>query len=243
MPEPLIPGAEPVGGNPIGESGMPIGAQPAAEPAEPDVEEPASEEEFEDVDFEDLKSVPPQFQKIAKKLQGSYTKKMQALSGIEQLRADAPPATPPAPADPSKEEAKQRVVEYMVSPEGSALKEIFESVVNDKLGTLPQEVMAQKVDREVGQVIAKYGEEQINSNYDAIEEMAKANPNVPLDYIVSNILFDKAKELGANEYKSKITRKSEFSNSPKGSTSNVIARKDADSFGEAFENAASTLGY
>ena len=243
MPEPLAGGVEPVGGSPIGASGMPVGNQPI-EPAAPKTEEPASsDDDSDDVDFEDLKTVPPQFQKIAKKLQSSYTKKMQALTGVEKMKGQESPPEPAAPSNPTLDDAKDKVMQYMQTPEGSALKEVFDSIVKDQLGTLPQEVMQQKVNREVGEVVAKYGEDLINENYEAIETASKASPGVPLDYIVSNVLFEKAKEIGANEYKSKLTRKESFSDSSHGSTSNVISKKDAASFDEAFEAAKSSLGY
>lgn len=241
MPEPLFGGVEPVGGNPIGASGMPVGAEPVTEPTTP-VQEPASDDEYEDVDFEDLKTVPPQFQKVAKKLQGSFTKKMQAIASLETMKQNQPqPEVTPEP-NPTMDQAKRNVMNYMTSPEGSALKEVFESMVNEKLGTLPQEVMKQKVNMEVSAVMQKYGEDNVNSNYDAIEAATRANPGVPLDYIVSNILYAKAKEIGANEYKSKIIRKSEFSDSPRSSSSNVVTNKAANSFEEAFESAQSSLG-
>lgn len=240
MTEPSTVVVEPVGGNPIGASGMPVGT-PTSEPT-PAENEPASGDanQFEDVDFEDLKSVPPQFQKIAKEMQKSFTKKMQALSSVEK---NQPTYEPPTPVNPTLEDAKSKVNEYMASPEGSALKEVFESMVNEKLGNLPQEVMEQKIDREVNQVVKKYGEDIISQHYEEIESAAKENPNIPLDYVVSNILYNKAKEIGANEYKSKIVRKSQFSDPASSTSSNVVSKKDANSFDEAFENAKSSLGF
>lgn len=250
MSEPSDGGVEPVGGNPVGASGVPVKSDPNAiepttpEPTKPKGEEPAKDEEFEDVDFEDLSTVPKQFQKAAKKLQGSFTKKMQTLDKVKKAQTPAgkdPVAT--APVDQTSTEAKEKMVAYMASPEGAALKDVFEGVVNDKLGTLPQEVKAQKVEREVGQVVAKYGETLINENYEAIEEASKAAPGIPLDHIVSNILFDKAKSLGVEEYKAKLVEKSNASTAPSSSSSNVITKKDADTWGEAVENASSSLGY
>lgn len=241
MTEPLGNGTEPVGGNPIGESGMPVGVQPT-EPATPTNEPaPADADDFEDVDFEDIKNVPKPLQKAAKAMQASFTKKMQTLSKVEEMGANKPEPTPPA--NPSLEEAKSRVNDYMASPEGSALKEVVDSMIAERMGTLPQDVMEQKIDKEVNQVVGKYGEDIITQNYDEIEQAAKARPDVPLDYIVSNILYAKAKQIGADEYKSKIVRKSQFSDPASSTNSNVVTKKSANSFEEAFENAKSTLGY
>lgn len=246
MPEPLPGGIEPVGGNPIGASGMPVGS--TTEPTTPS-NEPAStgDEDFDydSIDFENLDSVPEKFrssaEKVAKKLQASFTKKMQAITKVgETLETKN---APQEPANPQLDDSKQKVVAYMNSPEGAALKEVFDSMISEKLGTLPQEVMAQKIDKEVSSVVQKYGEDIIRQNYDAIEEAAQKNPEIPLDYVVANVLYDKAKQIGAEEYKSKIIRKNQFSDPSSSTGSNVVTRKDANSFDEAFEAAKSTLGF
>jgi hypothetical protein len=245
MPEPFEGGTEPVGGSPIGASGMPVGS----EPAKPN-NEPAStgddDYDFDAIDFENLDSVPEKYraaaEKVAKKMQSSFTKKMQAITKVgDQLDANKP--IPPVQTDPQLEDSKSKVQQYMNSPEGAALKEVFDSIVTEKLGTLPQQVQAQTIEKEVSQVVAKYGEELIQQNYDEIEESAKQNPNIPLDYVVSNILFQKAKQIGADEFKAKIARKSQFSDPASSSSSNVVTKKDAGSFEEAFEAAKTTLGF
>jgi hypothetical protein len=246
MPEPLNGVIEPVGASPIGDSGMSLGPNPQpTEPINSDVEEPSDQENenYEDVDFMDLKSVPKPLQKAAKKLQSSFTKAMQVAKHVS---ADDPQRNipePSKPVDPSLDEAKTNVIAYMRTPEGAALKSVFDEMISEKVGDLPERFQAQERAKAVETVISKYGEDVIEANYEQIEEAALKNPNIPLDMVVATVLYDKAKELGVQEFKAKLQAKQEFSNPLRQTPSNSVSNKEATSFGEAFELARKTHGF
>ena len=62
---------------------------------------------------------------------------------------------------------------------------------------------------------------------------------------IPKIILKKAKKTlkKISQIKSKIVRKSQFSDPASSTSSNVVSKKDANSFDEAFENAKSSLGF
>jgi len=248
MTEPSKSDVEPVGETPVGQSGTTVTPAQTTEPTKTG-EEPVTTEESKteidtepEVDFEDLKSVPKPMQKIAKQMQASYTKKMQALASVEKTRDDMyENIEPPTPEVISDE--KQKVMDYMNTPEGGALKGVIDSIVSDRIGDMPEKLQEIEIGKQIEQAISRFGEKTIEESYPAIEMMAKRYPNVPLEMVVSNVLYEKAKDMGAQEYKSKITKKSNFSETPSGSSANVTQSKAPKTLDEAFENASSKLGY
>ena len=204
--EPSMFGAEPLGDRPVGPAGY------TEEPADKTIEEPADttveEDEDADVDFEDLKTVPKSLQKAAKKLQASFTKKMQLLSRIPEPKS--PEANTPSVDTPEVEEVKK----FMSTPQGSALKSVMEAIVSERLGDLPEKTMELTQEKEIEGLVKQYGEEAIRDNFDRIEQMSEKYPNVPLDLITSKVLFEQAKKMGEKEYLQRIKEKASNSMAP-----------------------------
>lgn len=214
---------------------------PEVEPTTPD-EEPAKPEgeadEETEVDFMDLKSVPPEFQKVAKKLQAQYTKKMQTareealermkFSGFEEKGEEV---------DPALEDRKAKVKEFISTEEGAAFKDVMMDLVKEYVGDTPQKVKEMEIQRETQEVIAKYGEDNITKNIDTIEEVSKKYPNAPLELVVRSVLYDSAKKLGSDEFKSKIVKKGNMSDPVKSAPSGIESAKKITTFEDAFNEA------
>lgn len=217
---------------------------PEEEPAKPEGDAVEKEEEkpevdSTEVDYMDLKTVPKELQKAAKKMQSEYTKKMQSareeaiekmkFSGFEEKGEEV---------DPAMEDKKAKVREFISTPEGAAFKEVMTDLVKDYVGDTPQTVREMQIAKDVDSVTAKYGEENIAKHIDTIEEVAQKYPNAPLELVVRSVLYDGAKKLGEDELKGKIQKKAEMSDPSKPSPTGTVPNKSkTPTFDEAFEEA------
>ena len=198
--EPSKSKIEPVSESPLGNSGTVLSkTEPSSNTEEPSkgASEPAKAEPQQE-EFTNLKEVPPQLQGAAKKIQADLTRRAQKLA--ERERAIAPSTQPATPEE-------QELEMYLASPQGKILDSYIEKKVGERLGDLPQRVMTQEADKEIESVISKYGEDNIKANYPQIQEIMAEHPEVPLDMIVSNVMYAKAKEQGANELRQKLEEK------------------------------------
>jgi len=257
--EPSKSEVEPVGGTPLGEAGT---AKPDekkttddakdTQPTEPTSDsgkepESAGEDEYDDVSFDDLKTVPKPLQKAAKKLQGTFTKKMNAIMGEatakakeDLMREGLLKVNEPEKGSLSPE--AQQMKEFMDTPQGAVLKEVMGDIAREAVGDLPDRLMGYEAEKEVENVVKEFGENALRDNYDEIDEVARANPSTPLRMIVSTVLYNKAKQTGAAEERNKIQKKNELSSPSTTSSANVQPAGKAATFEEAFEMAKQQTG-
>jgi hypothetical protein len=258
MPEePKESGVEPVrtGGEPLGESGTKL-AEPTEEEVEPSVEDLVEPDEAEgdepedktsepqdEESFIDLKDVPPELQPTWKKMQGAFTKKMQGLADKEKElegtgKVDETAGDAALPPNPDKEE----IIAYMQTPQGSALRSVFQDIVREEMGDLPRRVMAQDADKEIAQAVSKFGKEMLDENYEAIDKAMKEFPTVPLDMVCASILYPKAKDMGKAEFRKKLAEKRNQSFGVGGTSPVVTDNKPAKTIDEAFQQAVKEHG-
>ncbi len=229
MPEPIEGAAEPVEG---------AIETPVTEPAEPEIEpaQPEGDADVPEVNFMDLKTVPPELQEAAKKLQASHTKAMNRIH--EEVLAKFKPEEKGEEPDPVMADRKAKVAEFIATEEGAAFKEVMMDLVKEYVGDTPQTVREMQIAKDVESVTAKYGEDNIAKNIDTIEEVAQKYPNAPLELVVRSVLYDGAKALGEAELKGKLQKKSEASDPLKPSpTGTVPIKKGTMTFEEAFDEA------
>lgn len=217
--------------------------KPIEEPTDED-EEPEGEETFEDVDFTDLKTVPKQFQGIAKKMQASFTKKMQSATeeakrtleyaGFKEKGQDVPVE------NPEFTKKKENVKQFLASEEGEAFRSVFEDMLTDKIGDMPKTITEMKAEKEVGTILKTYGEDIVSQHIDEIEELAKANPQTPLDMVVQAVLYKSAKKQGEKDFKQKIIKKSVNSDSS-AKAAGVKSTNKITTFEEAVEEAMKSI--
>jgi hypothetical protein len=248
MTEPLNQTAEPsvvlAGDLPIGDAGSVKPEETAKEEPATEAEEPVTEtkssqeteskEEDGGTTFTDLKSVPPELKGIAKKLQADYTREMQKIA---EARRELESHAPIIPEQPGDDEATASMRQFLETAEGSALKKLIMNDVANDLGVsdMRQKVYASEASKEIDQVVAKYGK-------DSIVEMMNQYPTAPLDMIASTVLFESAKERGAQEVRSKFQEKKEGSVAT-GSPSPVITpNTKVNTFMEAFDLAERQMG-
>lgn len=246
--EPSDSKPEPVLENqPVGDSGVAISkSEPAKEtkeePETKDSSEPSEEKEEpkKEVTFRDLKSVPSELQPIAKQMQADYTKEMQKLSEIRKTVSqpgDVPGYQEYGTAQDTAPAEVEEIKAFMATPQGSALRQVMDDIVSEKIGDLPQRVYSAEADKEIDAAINKYGKDAIEQNYDEIKRVMAENPTAPLDMVCSNVLYAQAKEQGKSELRQKLEKKSKVSVGA-GITSPVTTpEKRVESFDEAFNQA------
>lgn len=249
--EPLKSDVEPVSQSPLGDAGT-TKTEPTKEAEEPqkmDVDEGENEGE-DDVDFMDLKTVPKNLQKAAKKLQASFTKSRQSLEDElktklkDEIKKEVESEyMQKLSGNPNLSEEEKTLLEYMETPQGSALKKMMSNIARETMGDLPAKIMEQDAKTEVREVIEEFGYEIIEANKDEIMSLSEQYKGVPLRNIVATVLYPKAKEMGAAEERSKFDRKSQSGFPQKTGTSNVVGGKVAETFDEAFSQASKELGY
>jgi len=220
--------------------------EPAEDEVEPTSEDDSGSEEAgdeEDVDteedaepFMDLKEVPDKLQPVAKRMQGKYTKKNQALA--ERERAIAERERQLGLSEDNGADSKVDEIRNFFSnnPEGQAMKQVLLNDFREELGIdqLHNDNLNNRAVTELNMAIKKYGKDTVESNLPEIEERFDSNPGVPLNFIIADVLFAKQKEAGKKEVRQKLKEKQK-SSLPSGNASiNTTDKKEIRSFKEAF---------